>query len=115
MQTCLRLIGRNKIVYNYDMRNFHRTSLLLFLNIALLSICAQEEAFVPFFSVDIMTESFPAKGGRKTISLTYNISWRASSNKDWPSVSPTSRKEGAILLNDLVNRNNNSFHWEESW
>lgn len=62
-----------------------------------LGFCSETTPFIPMFSVDIMADSFPAKGGAKTITLKSNISWSASSSVDWLSVNPTSGKEGVIL------------------
>ena len=75
----------------------HYKIIIIILGSFLLSFCSEEEPFIPRFSVDFTADSFPAKGGSKTITLTSNISWSASSNVDWLSVSPTSGKEGATL------------------
>lgn len=75
----------------------HYKNIIIILSSFLLSFCSSEEPLIPRFSVDFMADSFPAKGGSKTIILTSNISWSASSNADWLSVNPTSGKEGASI------------------
>ena len=71
------------------MNIFNYSSRIILLTITLLS-CSKEEPLIPLFSVDITADSFSPTGDSKTISLSSNVSWSASSSDGWFTVSPTS-------------------------
>lgn len=69
-----------------------------------LSFCSSETSLAPSFSVDITADSFPPTGGSKTINLSSNIAWSASTSDDWLTVSPNQGKEGrTITITATVN------------
>lgn len=91
-------INLNKKHYlNNFLMKTHYKNIIIILCSFLFNFCSSEEPFIPRFSVDFTADSFPAMGGSKSITLTSNISWSASSNVEWLSVSPTSGKESALL------------------
>jgi len=56
----------------------------LVLTVILFSVCSREMPMAPSFSVDITADSFPSTGGQKTIHLTADVSWSASTAYDKP-------------------------------
>jgi len=76
----------------------------LVLTVILFSVCSREMPMAPSFSVDITADSFPSTGGQKTIHLTADVSWSASTSDDWLTISPSQGKgETSITITATVN------------
>ena len=65
-------------------------------------IAISQEAFGPVLDVDHESISATAEGRTRDINIDANISWRASCDADWVTITPTNGKQGFSILTVVV-------------
>ena len=69
------------------------------------AIKIHQKAFEPFIELDTETITSIASGTTKSITLESTISWKASCDADWITITPASGKKGTSTLKVVVTQN----------